>query len=314
MLGTLLPVSLAEPSPAVAARPLDLLVIGAAKSGTTTLFHQLRSHPRLWFPEDKEAPFFAKDEVFRRGWDTFAAERFAGAPPDALWAKVTPRYLGDLHVPARIRAVMPDVRMAAILRNPIDRAYSKYRLLVRHGLESRSFAEVVEAQLDPAALARARSERVPIRQALLARGEYGRLLDGYLEHFPRQQLLLLLTDDLAREARQVVDQVLDFLGLDGGSWAAVLERRHYVGGDRQRFPWLLPLFRRSGPLRRLWHRVPAGHRRTAHRWYSHRLNVVRRPPGEIDPGVRRLLAELYRPDVRRLQELLGRPVPWPELR
>jgi hypothetical protein len=123
----------------VADRPPDFVVIGAAKSGTTALYHQLRHHHGLYLPPSKEAPFFTKDDVYRRGWEAHLAEPFTAAPPDLLWGTVTPRYR-DLGIPARMHEAMPDARLIALLREPVARVYSKYRLLVRRGRERRSLA------------------------------------------------------------------------------------------------------------------------------------------------------------------------------
>jgi len=189
-------------------RPLDFVVIGAAKSGTTALYHQLRGHPGLYLPPAKEAPSFTKEDVYQRGWTAYLTEHFAAAPPDVLWGTVTPRYLGDLRVPARMHQQLPDARLIALLREPVARAFSKYRLLVRTGRETRPFPDVVDEQLQPAALERARTEHLPLAETIVVRGEYARLLDTYLDHYPREQLLVHLTEDFEAEPQAVIDSIL----------------------------------------------------------------------------------------------------------
>ncbi len=292
------------------ARALDFIVIGAAKSGTTALHHQLRDHPGLYLPPGKEAPFFTKGDVYQRGWDAYVAEHFAAAPPDVLWGKVTPRYLGDLQVPARMHEAMPDARLIALLRDPIARVLSKYRLLARRGREPRSFAEVVDDQLRPERLAKARTEVLPLGQTIVARGEYGRLLDTYLAWYPRDQLLVHLTEEFESDPQVVIDSILAFIGLEPGWTPDNLGERYYVGGDELRFPGAADRARRIGPLRGVWHRLPSGRRQSFLLWFNRQFNVKQAPPPEVDDATRARLVEFYREDAARLEALLGRPVPW----
>lgn len=295
------------------ARPLDFLLIGAAKSGTTSLFHYLRGHPRLHLPPDKEAPFFAEDDVYHLGWERYVADHFAAAPPETLWGKITPRYLGDLHVPARVAATMPDVMLLALLRNPVDRVFSKYRLLLRKRVEHRSFVDLVKAQLEPAALREARSERMPIKDTIVVRGEYSRLIDGWLDHFSRDRLLIHLTDELEQAPTETIDSILGFVGIEPGWIPPNLDKRYYVGGDRQRFPSLVPAAASVRPLRALWHHLPKERRRAVHLWFMREFNIVREDaPPAFPADLRARLIDFYRPDVASLERLIGRSVPWSE--
>ena len=101
---------------------LDFVVIGASKSGTTSLFHYLGEHPSIWLPPSKDAPFFSADEWFEKGWGWMLEDTFRGAPIDQLWGTVTPRYMEDDRVPERMVGLMPHLKLVALLRNPIDRA------------------------------------------------------------------------------------------------------------------------------------------------------------------------------------------------
>lgn len=298
----------------VAGRTLDFLVIGAAKSGTTTLFHYLRDHPSIFLPPGKEVPFFSKDDVYNLGWQHYLTEHFGAARPEQLWATITPRYLGDLHVPARLHAAMPTISLIALLRNPIDRAFSKYRLLLRTGKESRRFDDLVAEQLDDAALRRARAKVLPIKDSVLVRGEYARLLDGYLVHFARERLLVCLTDDLEQRPQQVVDAILSFVGLEPGYVPGNLGKHYYVGGERNRVNGLVPVAKRFGPARFVWDLLPADRRKRFHLWFSRQLNVSKEAAPELGPVVRQRLADFYRPDVARLEGLLRRSVPWPDFK
>ena len=301
-----------------ALRPLDFVVIGAAKSGTTTLYRLLDGHRQLFVPAGKENPFFTKDATYHQGWQRYLDEHFARARVDQRWGTVTPRYLGDLDVPARMHGLCPDARLIALLRHPVDRAFSKYRLLVRSSGETASFAEVVERQLEPDRLARARVETVPLRDAVVVRGEYGRLLGTFLDWYDPSQLLERFTDELEADPQAVLDDVCDHIGVSVGRRPPNLEVRAYEGGDAQRFPTATRAAVGNRVLRQAWHRLPHDLRRRVEHRYRTEVNVRRAAPGAtteaMDASTRARLVELYRADLPVLEEILGRQVPWPDLR
>jgi hypothetical protein len=303
------------------ARPLDFIVIGAAKSGTTSLYYYLRDHPRLVMPADKEAPFFTKDSIYERGWDEFRDKTFRRVPAGALVGKVTPRYLGDLHVAERMYAAMPNTRLIALLRNPVDRAHSKYRMTVRYDKETRTFADLVADELEPSALARARTEALGLRQTVVVRSEYGRLLDRYLQWFAPSQLLVLFTEEMEQRPAAAIDEVLRFLDLPEPYESPNIGERYHVADDHKRFSSLGKWLRRSPVTRTLWQLVPSGRRASTWRWFKTTFGDAPDMRGTSAPAdtalpadTRAALIEFYRPDVRRLEEIVGRPVPWDEFR
>jgi Sulfotransferase family len=132
---------------------LDFLVIGAQRSGTTSLWRHLASHPQVHIPPSKEAPFFSHDRPFARGLAWYLGEFFADADPRRRWGTVSPHYMmgsPDADVPEvarRIHATVPQARLIAILRDPIERAQSHHRMVVHRGRETRGFEEAALQQL-----------------------------------------------------------------------------------------------------------------------------------------------------------------------
>jgi Sulfotransferase domain len=288
-------------------RPLDFVVIGAQKSGTTTLHHYLRHHPRIFLPPAKEVPFFMRDVTFQQGWDAFRADHFAEAPDDAVWGKVTPNYMIGPQVPERMARMMPRLKLIAILREPVDRCFSDYRMRVRSAIhESRAFTEVVDAELEERALA---SARIGGGEEIVVRGEYGRILETFLEWFPRDQLSVQFTDDLERDPERVVDSILTFVGLAPGWAPANLGKRYFVGGESKRLGRLKPTAARLPPVRAIWRRLPADRRRALNFWYKTEF-TVKKGDATIPPGAAARLAEFYEQDRPRLERILGCQVPW----
>ena len=319
---------------------IDFLVIGAAKSGTTTLFEHLRRHPDIWMPPSKEVPYFCDDKLFSIGWQTHLAQTFADAPRDKLWGTATPQYmagsllggdrsgLSDLRheriVPERIHAQLPDVRMVAILRDPIERCLSAYQMYVRRGLETRSFDTVVEHLLSDDMLVRARHAPVETNGHVVV-GEYARILAGYYAVFPAEQLLIVFTGELDREPLALMKQVFFHIGADPDFVPSNLHARYQPVNARARRRSLDPDRMRSAVgerlpcLRLLWHRMPIAKRERLDRRlgeFVYRTGLWSRSGSmsltTMAPSTERALTEHYCGDVERLAALTGREPPWSE--
>ena len=127
----------------------NFLIIGAAKSGTTSLYSYLNQHPQVYFSPFKEPRFFALEgkEVNYQGPSQVVNQKaintideyeklFAGVTDEVAIGEASTLYLYSPEAPAKIKQYIPQVKLIAILRNPIDRAYSGYCHLVRDGYES----------------------------------------------------------------------------------------------------------------------------------------------------------------------------------
>jgi lipopolysaccharide transport system ATP-binding protein len=199
----------------------SFLVIGAQRAGTTSLFYYLCGHPDVHRPATKEIHFF--DDNYWRGVDWYRSFFALSFGRDRVTGEATPYYLFHPAVPARVAATIPDVRLIALLRNPVDRAYSHYHKMRRMGIERLSFKKALAAEerrLDgeeERLLADPRYRSMHHRRhAYVGRGLYADQLEHWLASFPREQLLVLLSDDFFARPREVYAQTLDFLGLP--SW------------------------------------------------------------------------------------------------
>jgi Sulfotransferase domain len=280
---------------------LDFVVIGVHKSGTTALFHYLRHHPQLYIPPEKEVGFFSNEEWFARGWEQFVQEFFPRAPMDVLWGKITPQYMAYSQVPERLFRKMPEVKLIALLRNPVDRAFSHYRMTVRMGGEKRTFGEVISDQLK-------NLDSINF----LTLGEYGRILRLFLRYFPPEQLLVLFTDELEKHPQFVLDSILTHIGLQPGFSPSNLGDPYHRGGVRQRFPWLIPAARRALPLWWVWKALPENRKRVIRFWFQTQINTVPESPPPLQADLRRKLIGFYQTDVLGLENLIRKKVPWEE--
>lgn len=196
----------------------DFLVIGAQRSGTTSLFRYLSQHPQVVPARIKEVKYFSL--YADRPWGWYRDQFPATLPADGCLGEATPYYLFHPAVPARVDRRLPAVRAIAILRNPIDRAYSHYFHERRRGVETLPFEEAIEREEERLAGEANRllagSATVSLAHqhfSYIARGRYAEQLERWYERIPRERLLVLRSEDLYADPASVVGEACDFLEL-----------------------------------------------------------------------------------------------------
>jgi lipopolysaccharide transport system ATP-binding protein len=215
-----------------------LVIPGAMKAGTTSLFGWLEGHPQLSASREKEVHYF--DMNFHRGAVWYArqfvrpkrtANRGMTRPFES-----SPYYLFEPRVPSRIRDLVPEARIVVTLRDPVDRAFSHYHNNRRLGREALSFEEAIDAEDRRLA---GEEERlladagyvslVHKRYSYLRRGLYAEQLDRWMRHFPQSQIHVVDASRLFADPAAVLAEVLAFLSLDPwepSSYASLNEGRH----------------------------------------------------------------------------------------
>jgi hypothetical protein len=265
----------------------NFLIVGAAKSGTTSLYRYLRQHPDVFMSAVKETNWFAYEgqresryvvrtpEEYERLFDGAAGQRAIG--------EASPQYLKSAVAAERIATTLPGVRIIAVLRDPVDRAYSGYLNSVREAAEWRGVDEAM---------------RPGIRY--VDQGLYHPQLSRYFERFDRGRIKVILYDDLAADAAAVMRELYAFLGVDA-TFAVDVTARHNAGAVPRRpiVNWMLL-------------KSVAGFRR-AFPWLPKDTGIVarimprfRRQPEPLPPAIRRRLIDYFRDDIVRTGELIGR--------
>ncbi len=200
----------------------DFVIIGAQKGGTSFLYHLLTRHPLVEPAARKELHFFDQPERFDNG-----AEWYRRCFPQSEWkegrrsitGEATPSYLFYPPVAKRMAGVVPQARLIALLRNPVDRTYSHYQMQVVRGTETSTFEEAIERQDAP----------------YLSRSIYVDQLLRWFEFFSKEQMLILKSEDFFERPVETLKVVLDFLELpDWQPEASELQRRRHTGGYKQK--------------------------------------------------------------------------------
>jgi Sulfotransferase domain len=295
---------------------LDFLIIGAQKSGTTSLHRYLELHPELYLLPEKEVPYFSNEEYRAKGWEWYKNEFFAQAPPDKLWGKSTPQYMARVGISKKIHAEMPRVKLIALLRDPVERAYSHYKMQVKRKAEKKTFVEALDEAFQREIKMEPTNSHIGNARQYVALSEYGRILEEYLQFFPRQQLLVLFTEDLKREPEAVIKRVLRFLKVDENFVPRNLGKLYHVGGTKRRIPVDEHDLAKHSLFRRFLKLIPRRSRHFFERrflfWFMIWNTSPDSPDKQMPPEARKRLIEFYREDVDRLSRLLKEPVPWPE--
>ena len=180
----------------------NFLIIGAAKAGSTALAAYLGSHPDVFMASEKEVHFF--DDHFQRGVDWYAS-RFEAVRGERAVGDATPTYMYTDEAIGRMADLLPDAKLIAILRNPVDRAYSHYWWM-RALDERRPFADAVHDEI------LGREEADP--EKYVAAGRYLERLERVCGYYPRSSLHVVILEELRASARASYAEVCRFLGVD----------------------------------------------------------------------------------------------------
>jgi Sulfotransferase domain len=274
----------------------NFLIVGAPKSGTSSLARYLADHPDAWVVPEKELRFF--DLHYDLGLDWYR-DRFAAAGSQRAVGEATPTYLFHTHAHARIAEALPDARLIAILRDPVDRAYSHYWHWRERNGETRSFVQVVEDELAGKANESDATWRPdsPETFPYFGQGRYARQLESLARHFPRESILVVLFEDLTERPAEVFGEVCRFLGLDD---SIVPESVGKVeNAFRYYYPrWLWALFVRVKIGRFLPGRAAAALYRAMVREAE--------PYPRMDAALHERLTEHFASEVEALERWLGR--------
>lgn len=276
----------------------NFLIIGAQKSGTTSLYYYLSQHPDIFMVPDKELHYFTylddEDHKYYLTEEGYLSHFQDGAGFKAV-GEASPSYLYSKAAPSRIKAFNPNMRLIAILRNPVDRAYSNYLHNLRRGTEPvDDFMKAIQLE----------AERIKdgwdFSFHYAAKGFYHEQLQRYYDVFDRDQLKVVLLDDLRKNPLETMRQLFAFLQVDT-NFQPDLSARHNTAGiakNKVIGGWLNRLQRSSAVNRVIKVLVPYKLREKLKR------SIYTTPP--MPEKAKETLYEVFQDDVTRLQTLINR--------
>jgi hypothetical protein len=288
-------------------RPISIAIVGAPKCATTSMLRYLGQHPALHDHPQKECDFFMSSEEFERGWEHAHARYYPKdpGPPVQLVAKRA-LMLYDEDSLRRLAAHNPDIVVTALLRDPVDRAYSAYSYARLRGWQNdEPFESAVEPELADGPFENADPHGPG---GYLSTGVYVWHVQKLLEIFPATQVHVFTTEEIAAGDGMVWTTLFAAAGVDA-DFLPEHEVRHNVGAKPRSERLAQILASKTGPVGFVRRVTPS---RVLDRARLVTSTVIDKPAEfeDMAPETRARLERFFQPFNEELEDLLGRPISW----
>lgn len=288
----------------------NFLIIGAAKAGTTSLYNYLEQHPDVFMSPDKEPRFFAFKGDTSGNYPYTELHQyeklFNGVTTEKMAGEASTFYLYSKSAPDCIKEHAPDVKLVAVLRNPIDRAYSQFVYWQREGKEVETdFAKIVNEELD--------NMQAENSDSYIMRGMYGSQLQRYFDIFPKEQIRVYLFEDLCERPEEMLKDVFGFLNIDD-TFKVNFSKNYNVSTMPQSgikqviYAFIMRQNRLKATLMKIlpnniyWKYIAPLARTLANALRSRKKLAVR----PLDNVIRQQLIDVYRDDIQLTEKLINR--------
>ena len=188
----------------------DFIIIGAGKCGTTSLYNYLGCHPQILLPNKKEPRFF--DKNFAHGYEWYLAQFPAISDRhDLLTGEASPSYLFLPQVAQRIRNFAPNIKLIVMLRNPVERSISDYYQNKKSGRNQKSLEDVIKEEIQR--YEQKTDTELSYRGGSLLRSLYYYKLQRWMKIFPKNQFLIIKSENFFAKTAQSMKNIFEFLDL-----------------------------------------------------------------------------------------------------
>ncbi len=283
----------------------NFLVIGTEKGGTTWLYQQLKKHPDIFLPESKELHFFNRysSNLVNRNNFTLGlqwyGDFFKGHKGQKAIGEVTPMYICDPEAPGRIKETLPDAKLIAVLRNPVNRAYSHYWMAKNKKHVKLCFRKIIETE----------------EPRFIKRGLYYEQLEVYYKLFKPEQILVIFYEEVFENPSFWMARVCDFLGIDGSFYSrndiSLHEKVYQSAGYKSAVllnvkNFITQKLRRNRSAGRV---IDFFKRKGVSKAFK-KINSVEKQYEKINEEDEIMLKNYYREDLEKLSLLLKRQLPF----
>jgi len=279
----------------------NFFIVGAAKAGTTSLYAYLKNVPGIYMSPLKEPNYFAVSTHFKRDKKPIRDKKkylslFEKVKDEKIIGEASPSYLSDPEAPKLIHQTVPNARILISLRDPVERTYSAYLMLFRRGRFKKSFDYEIENFL--------RNKILSAEMNLLSRGFYYKFVQRYLDIFGQKQVKIIIFEELIKNPKKTVEEILEFLGIT----TSLEDFKNEVHNPYAvvRGPVAGYIFQHSAVRRFAQKIIPSSSRRIL----KEKVILNQQPKPKMNEEVKKKLVDFYRNDVEKLKTLIGRDLPW----
>ncbi|MBS3091799.1 sulfotransferase domain-containing protein [Candidatus Pacearchaeota archaeon] len=291
---------------------VDFVGIGVGRSGTIWILNALAEHKGIWFPYTKELNYFSNphggevSEYDKRGINGYL-DLFKECPKNKIKGEFSSHYMPDPKVPKILKKHFPNVKIWAILRDPVERAFSDYvRGKEFHLKEKDSFEEAFFAE---------KNILYKKGDGYQERGYYYKHLKRYFELFSRENIKIILYDDFKKDNEKVIKELYEFLGVDPLFKPSIIGKRinERTGtkfrGIKKVITFLAKISHKleEGMIGKLIYTIK---RKTGINRFFNQLNELNTKKEvekeKLDPELRDKLKVVYLDDITKLEKLIGR--------
>lgn len=281
-------------------RKPDFFIVGAAKSGTTSLYEYMKQHPKVFLPEQKEPHFFG--EMKPPGTHHINNENdyydlFRGAPVNAVVGEASTSYLYSPDAASRIKKFKPDSKIIIILRNPVDRAYSMYRHQVRDGFETLSFEEgLVEED-------KRIKEEWHYGYHYYSGGVYAWQVEEYYSLFGKENVKVYIFEEFKKTPNVILKDIFNFLNIEN-TVEIETTQVHNISNKPKNLK-LNTFLKQKNPIKELLKKVmPFNLRNKIKRFLVNRN--MKTGYDKMSVETRKSLINKYQPEIEKLEKTLNR--------
>lgn len=283
----------------------NLFIVGAQKGGTTTLYETLKQHPQIFMPPIKEPHYFSRDRVIVDRDLIVTKEHvylqlFNSGADCKFRGESSPSYLWHPDVPERIQKKSPDAKIIIILRDPIERAYSQYLMDILDGVKPLAFYDFLKKRGRP------EDQAYGTGKLYVELGQYFEQVKRYLNVFGQEQVLVLLFEDLKLNPIKLYSDIAFFLKIKKEPFFLIPRDGVIYNEYHSPRNVLVQKMMQFREVRLLWRRVMPGKIRL-----FIRKNFIEKksPKPIIDLKSIKLLVDVFEPEIRDLEALLGCNLP-----
>ena len=281
----------------------NFFIVGAPKAGTTSLYNYLKTNPEIYMSALKEPHYFAPELSAKMHTKpirdrTEYLSLFEGAKNQIVIGEGSTRYLQDPNAAALIHQAASTARIIIILRDPVERAFSDYLMFAYRHASKLRVQKIMKMNFDDSDL------NIPIKEILDA-GYYFEQVQRYLRSFGLEQVKIFVYEEFIRHTEEKVEEALRFLGVN---------QKITDFQDKVHNPFIVPRLPfafsiiNSGLVSRMAQRlIPT----TSRLYLREKILTKKADKPKMAEEDRIYLQNLYRDDVQKLRDLLGRSLPWP---